>query len=139
MMGDKVQSYKNEAIQFTSVKKGTLSGFLPVPSSNNNNLWFPGASPTKEESYVFSEFQVDHDYLSTLDIEVIEGRDFSREFPSDSSAILLNEAAVQRLGWPDNPIGKKLSTYDGPQEQPTVVSYTVIGVVKDFHFQITGR
>ena len=135
MMGDKVQSYKNEAIQYTSVKKGTLSGFLPVPSSNNNNLWFPGASPTKEESYVFSEFQVDHDYISTLDIEVIEGRDFSREFPSDSSAILLNEAAIQRLGWSDNPIGKKLSTYDGPQEEPIVETYTVIGVVKDFHFQ----
>ncbi|WP_436517145.1 ABC transporter permease [Ekhidna sp. To15] len=134
MMGDKSESYKNEALQYSNVKSATLSGFLPVPSNNNNNLWFPGSNPTKDESYVFSEFRVDHDYLSTLDIEIKEGRDFSRDFPSDSSAILLNEAAVARLDW-DDAIGKKLSTYGGSQENPTVETYTVIGVVKNFHFQ----
>ena len=135
MLGEQVQSFKNEILQHSEVKNGTLSGFLPVPSSNNNNLWFPGAAPTKEESYVFSEFEVDHDYLSTLDIEVIEGRGFSEEFASDSTAILLNEAAVQRLGWTNEPLGKKLSTYAGSQENPVVETYTVIGVVKNFHFQ----
>ena len=97
-MGDKSESYKNEALQYANIKSATLSGFLPVPSNNNNNLWFPGANPTKDESYVFSEFRVDHDYLTTLDIEIKEGRDFSRDFPSDSSAILLNEAAVRTFG-----------------------------------------
>jgi len=135
MMGEKVESFKNEVLQYSEIRNGTLSGYLPVPSNNNNNLWFPGAAPSKDESYVFAEFIVDHDYLSTLDIEVIEGRDFSRDFPSDSSAILLNEAAVQRLGWMDEPIGKKLSTYGGSQENPIVETYTVIGVVKNFHFQ----
>lgn len=134
MMGDKSESYKNEALQYANVKAATLSGFLPVPSNNNNNLWFPGSNPTKDESYVFSEFRVDHDYLRTLDIEIKEGRDFSRDFPSDSSSILLNEAAVARLGW-DEAIGRKLSTYGGSQENPIVETYTVIGVVKNFHFQ----
>ena len=134
MMGDKSESYKNEVLQYAKIKSATLSGFLPVPSNNNNNLWFPGANPTKDESYVFSEFRVDHDYLKTLDIEIKEGRDFSRDFPSDSSAILLNEAAVDRLGW-DEAIGKKLSTYGGSQENPTVETFTVVGVVKNFHFQ----
>ncbi|MEO9868881.1 ABC transporter permease [Ekhidna sp.] len=134
MMGDKSESYKDEALQYAKVQSATLSGFLPVPSNNNNNLWFPGANPTKDESYVFSEFQVDHDYLKTLDIEIKEGRDFSRDFVSDSSAILLNEAAVERLGW-DKAIGEKLSTYEGSQEEPTVATFTVVGVVKNFHFQ----
>ncbi len=134
MMGDKSESYKNEVTQFANVKSATLSGFLPVPSNNNNNLWFPGSNPTKDESYVFSEFRVDHDYLKTLNIEIKEGRDFSRDFPSDSSAILLNEAAVERLGW-DDAIGKKLSTYGGSQEEPIVETFTVIGIVKNFHFQ----
>ncbi|MEP1032839.1 ABC transporter permease [Ekhidna sp.] len=134
MMGDKSESYKNEVLQFANVKSATLSGFLPVPSNNNNNLWFPGSNPTKDESYVFSEFRVDHDYLKTLDIEIKEGRDFSRDFPSDSSAILLNEAAVARLGW-DDALGKKLSTYGSSQESPIVETYTVIGIVKNFHFQ----
>lgn len=134
MMGDKAESYKNEVIQFSNIKKGTLSGYLPVPSSNNNNLWFPGSNPTKDESYVFTEFFIDHDYISTLDIEIKEGRDFSRDFPSDSSAIIMNEAAAERLGWA-NPVGKKLSTYGGSQENPIVENYNVIGVVKNFHFQ----
>ncbi len=134
MMGDKSESYKNEVIQNTNILSGTLSGFLPVPSNNNNNLWFPGANPTKDESYVFSEFRIDHDYLKTLDIEIKEGRDFSREFPSDSSAIIINEAAAVRLGWSE-PLGMKLSTYGGSQENPTVETFNVIGVVKNFHFQ----
>lgn len=134
MMGDKSESYKNEVLQYAKIKSATLSGFLPVPSNNNNNLWFPGANPTKDESYVFSEFRVDHDYLTTLDIEIKDGRDFSRDFPSDSSAILLNEAAVEQLGW-DEAVGRKLSTYGGSQENPIVETFTVIGVVKNFHFQ----
>lgn len=134
MMGDKAESYKNEAVNYTNVLSGTLSSFLPVPSSNNNNLWFPGANPTKDESYVFSEFRVDHDYLETLGIEIKEGRAFSRDFPSDSSALLINEAAAVRLGW-EEPIGKKLSTYGGSQEEPVVETYSIIGVVKNFHFQ----
>ncbi len=134
MMGDKSESYKNEVIQNTNILSGTLSGFLPVPSNNNNNLWFPGANPTKDESYVFSEFRIDHDYLSTLDIEIKEGRDFSRDFPSDSSAIIINEAAAIRLGWSE-PLNMKLSSYGGSQENPIVETYNVIGVVKDFHFQ----
>ncbi|GAB4230962.1 MAG: ABC transporter permease [Ekhidna sp.] len=134
MMGEQVNAFKSEVLEYASIKSGTLSGYLPVPSSNNNNLWFPGANPTKDESYVFSEFEVDHDYISTLGIEVIEGRNFSREFPSDSMALLINEVAAERLGW-DEPIGKKLSTYGGSQDNPTVETYTVIGVVKNFHFR----
>ncbi|MEM6643009.1 MAG: ABC transporter permease [Bacteroidota bacterium] len=134
MIGEKANSYKNEVTQYSNVIGGSLSGYLPVPSSNNNNLWFPGSSPKKDESYVFSEFIVDYDYISTLGIEIKEGRDFSKEFLSDSMAVVLNETAVQRLGWSD-PVGMKLSTYGGSQEQPSVDTYTVIGVVKDFHFQ----
>ncbi|NQZ78043.1 MAG: ABC transporter permease [Ekhidna sp.] len=134
MMGDKSEAYKDEVLNYAKITAGTLSGFLPVPSSNNNNLWFPGSNPSKDESYVFSEFRVDHDYLSTLDIQIKTGRDFSED-SSDSSAVILNEAAAARLGWTDEPVGKKISTYGGSQEEPTVDTYTVLGVVKDFHYQ----
>jgi putative ABC transport system permease protein len=133
MMGDKAESFKNEVIQYTDVFAGTMSGFLPVPSSDNNNLWFPGANPTKDESYVFHEFRVDHDYINTLEIEIAHGRSFSKDFPSDSTALLINEAAVLQLGWTDA-VGKTLSTYGGSQENPIVEVYKIIGVVKDFHF-----
>ncbi len=66
-----------------------------------------------------------HDYLPTLDLELTEGRNFSRKLRSDSSAFILNEAGVRKLGLSD-PTGARLrwGRYVG----------NVVGVVKDFHF-----
>ncbi len=135
MMGDKSDSYKNEVIQHSNILSGTMSSFLPVKTADNNNVWFPGSSATKEETYVFHEFRVDHDYMETLGIEMVAGRNFSTDFLSDSSAIVLNEAAVRQLGWDiETAVSKNLSTYGGSNDQPVVEQYKVIGVVKDFHF-----
>lgn len=135
LMGDKSESYKNEALQHASIKAGTMSSFLPVNTADNNNAWFPGTNSTKTETYIFHEFRVDHDYMETLDIEMKKGRSFSRDFPSDSTAVVLNEAAMHRLGWTeDDAIGKTISTFDGFQDSIYTASYKVIGIVKNFHF-----
>lgn len=131
MMGDKAESFRNEATQHSDVLQGTMSSFLPVNTNDNNNLWFPGANPTKDESYVFHEYRVDHDYMETLNIEMVEGRNFSKDFPSDSSGLIMNEAALRQLNWSEG-LGQTLSTY-GSQDGD-VVQYKVVGVVKDFHF-----
>lgn len=133
IMGDKAEAYKNEVLQSSLIKNGTLSSFLPVDTQSNNNLWFPGATPTKDESYVFYQARVDHNYVETLDMEVIEGRFFSKDFPSDSMAIVVNESLIKHIGW-ETGIGKKLSTYGGSQEDPITEVYHIVGVVKDFHY-----
>jgi putative ABC transport system permease protein len=73
----------------------------------------------------------DDDFLSTLDLSIVEGRWFSRDFPADStSSVVLNETAVAELGWqPEDAIGKRvqLAQFDSTFR-------TVVGVVKDFHF-----
>jgi putative ABC transport system permease protein len=66
------------------------------------------------------------------------GRSFSSEFPSDSMAVILNEAAVSQFGFTD-PIGKKISTFngnrpDGSPDPDKLQSWTIIGVVENFHF-----
>jgi putative ABC transport system permease protein len=68
---------------------------------------------------------VDHDYLKTLGIELVAGRDFSREAPADTNAWIINEAAVARLGL-DDPVGRVMrwDDYAGP----------IVGVAKNFHF-----
>ncbi len=67
---------------------------------------------------------VDRDYLETLELNLVRGRDFSSEFVNDEfQSCIINEAAAKKLEWED-PIGRKLPH-----------GYTVIGVVKDFHFQ----
>ncbi len=75
-----------------------------------------------------NSYMADEDYLKTLGIEIVQGRGFSKEFPTDASGVLLNESAVKYFGW-DDPLGKTL-TYPGGNNR----EYKVIGVMKDFNF-----
>jgi putative ABC transport system permease protein len=73
-------------------------------------------------------FHVDYDYLTTLGIHLLYGRNLSLDFPSDSSAIVINQAAAIQFGWtPESAIGKSIVT-SGQLE------YHVVGVVKDFNY-----
>ncbi|MDH4197672.1 MAG: ABC transporter permease, partial [Candidatus Aminicenantes bacterium] len=74
---------------------------------------------------------VDYDYIRTLGMTILEGRDFSREFSTDKSAVIINEEAVKQYQFSE-PLGKILSRYRS--EKGDLDSHTVIGVVKNFHF-----
>lgn len=75
--------------------------------------------------------QTDYDFIPTMSIDVIEGRNFSPSFISDSSAIIINEAAVLQLGLEKPVIGQTLTWDD---EAGITRNVHVVGVVKDFHF-----
>lgn len=78
-----------------------------------------------------NNYGVDFDFFPTMGMEIIKGRNFSREFGTDSTlAVLVNEAMVKRMAW-DDPIGKKLQF----NANDTLPVARVIGVVKDFHQQ----
>jgi len=68
----------------------------------------------------------DYDFMNVLGIKMAEGRTFSREFPSDSVAVIFNESAIAAMGL-KNPVGKTVSLW-GHQKR-------IIGIAKDFHFQ----
>jgi len=70
---------------------------------------------------------VDYDYLKTFGLQLVEGRDFSREYGTDSLALIINETMAKQLG-EGSAVGALL-----PVEEDK--NYTVIGVVKDFHFK----
>jgi putative ABC transport system permease protein len=90
----------------------------------------PGSREPETRPFYYTNF-VDYDYLSTLNINLVEGRDFSREFPSDvSGSILINQAAAEAFGW-ENALGLQLPF--GFEEKK------VIGVVEDFHFYPVQR
>jgi hypothetical protein len=67
----------------------------------------------------------EYDFVKTLDLQLLQGRDFSKDYPTDSSGYLLNESALRVINYKD-PVGKQF-TFWGKQG-------TIIGVVKDFHF-----
>jgi putative ABC transport system permease protein len=77
-----------------------------------------------------SSIQVDHDYIPTLGIQLVAGRNYSREIPSDAQeAFILNERAIKRLGWksPQEAVGQ-LFGYGNRRGR-------IVGVMKDFHFE----
>jgi len=91
---------------------------------------FEGSSGMKAHN--FYHFWVSYDYLNTLGIELINGRDFDKRYPSDlSKAVIVNEKLVQAMGW-DHPIGKRVIRR---LPDKTIFSGEVIGVVKDFNFR----
>jgi putative ABC transport system permease protein len=83
---------------------------------------------------LMENFHVDHDFLSTFEIEVVKGRGFLKEIAADASdAIMVNETAVRKLEW-DDPVGKTIEIipFDSYDTQQTVKK-TVIGVFRDIH------
>jgi putative ABC transport system permease protein len=114
------------------VASATLTGFMPTPSFRNDNSFFKEGSTEQENALQMQNWVVDHDYLKTLDMQLIAGRNFDKRFPTDSTATILNESAVAKLGvTPEEVLGTRVSG-DLGVESP--VFYTVIGVVKNFHF-----
>ncbi|MEL6941694.1 MAG: FtsX-like permease family protein, partial [Bacteroidota bacterium] len=115
----------------TRVVSASYSGYLPVGSSYNNNF-FLNPLDNNAKSIKTLRYDVDENYIPTLNIEILEGRNFSKQFSTDSTAIILNEAAVKAFDWQDNALGQGL-TYSNNEGQKT--TYQVVGVVKDFHFK----
>jgi putative ABC transport system permease protein len=133
-LGSKMQSFKNEITkELPEVKSGTVSSYLPVPSWRSNTSFFPEGEIRQDNAVLMQNWGVDNDYVKTLGMQIVKGRDFDKNFLTDSSAIILNESAVQVLGFKD-PIGKKIFNIANIETKETR-SYTIIGVVKNFNYE----
>lgn len=77
-------------------------------------------------------YGADFDFVKAMGMEIVAGRDFSRDVVSDTTyAVLINEAMVKRMSW-ENPIGKKfIFEQNGPNN--TDIEKRVVGVIKDYH------
>jgi putative ABC transport system permease protein len=132
-LDNKATSFKEEVKKLSYVKNATLSSFFPTPSSRSDSTFAPEEGLTDQENALsMQRWGVDFDYVSTMDFEIIAGRDFDRDFKNDSTSIIVNESAVSVIGVsPQEAIGKRY-TPDVSDENPKY--YTIIGVVRDFHF-----
>ena len=145
-LGDRVDAFMDESRRLSFISSATLSGFLPVSGSNrsDNTYWPEGKQPTQENLVGMQNWQVDQHYVKTFGMNMIEGRFFSEEFPSDSGAMVINQSAAQKFFPGSDPVGKRIATFDrmnpdGTPDANSVVAYEVIGVVEDFHFESLKR
>ncbi|MBD0353172.1 MAG: FtsX-like permease family protein, partial [Flavisolibacter sp.] len=127
--------FKNEVLKYPEVVSGTVSGYLPVaPSSRDNESLFPEGQMQNEKAVSAQFWRVDYDYVKTLGMQIVQGRDFSKDFLTDSSAIIINETAAQLFGFGKNAIGRKITELTDFNSK-TTKDYTVIGVIKNFNFE----
>jgi putative ABC transport system permease protein len=142
-LGTNRVAYKNEIMKSSMMLSATITGFLPVRTADSwrsDTPWWPeGKEPTQENMTSLQNWRVDHDYIKTMGMTVKEGRDFSIDFPSDSSAVILNEAAAKSFGLGDKTIGARIASFGGDEKSgpdtKNLQSLTIIGVVENFHFE----
>lgn len=131
--GNQAKSFKEDVLQLGQVENATLSGFLPTPSNRSDSSYFVDGVIDQDNAVQLQQWKVDYDYIKTLDLEIIAGRDFDRNKRTDSLGMIINEAAVATLGVaPEKALGMRVSS-DVGVDNPRF--YTIIGVVKNFHFK----
>ncbi len=131
LLGKQSETFKNELLTHASIKAATISSYLPIPSNRSDYAVFPEGQINDKNSTTMQIWRVDYDYIKTLGMKIVKGRNLSREFSTDKTAAIINQRAARQFGW-EEPMGKHLSWVTSSQGDMT--SYTVIGVVEDFHY-----
>jgi len=120
----KYSVFKNQLVSSQSISSVTKSTYPPnAMQAATVGVNWEGKKPDANISFSFSA--VGHDFVKTLNLPIVRGREFSEDYLSDSSAYIINESAMKVMGYED-PIGKPLTFWQ--------TSGTIIGVVKDAHF-----
>ncbi|WP_337044677.1 ABC transporter permease [Emticicia sp. 17c] len=96
---------QNELVSSGMVSSVCKSNSPPTQIWSNNNGWEWKGSTPEDKSAIFNTIATNYDYVKTIGVKLKEGRDFSREFATDSVGVLLNEAAVKRMGL-KHPVGE---------------------------------
>jgi len=131
-LGDKVRAYKENLLKLPGVRGVTMTGFLPTADSRNDDAFFftPDLDPKKAIS--MQDWNVDESYIPVLGMQMAAGRNFSKDFLTDSNGVIVNQAAVQLMGGGDV-IGRKLYELESATSKKQI-EFHVVGVVKDFNF-----
>ena len=106
------------------VSAATMRNVLINNTTATMGLSWPGKNP--DDVVQFQNFSVGHGLIETLGVEMVAGRSFSRDFSTDSTAIIFNEKAIELMGLED-PIGTTVNLWGDDR--------TIVGVVEDFHFE----
>ncbi len=127
---DVQSSFKQELLKDSRILNVSVGTDVPGNPNMDGTQIYPKDKATNENGAEIHTniYHIDYDYLPTLGIQMLKGRNFSKEFPTDSFAVIINQAAVNDLGWANtDPIGKTIVT-SGQHE------FKVIGVASDFHY-----
>lgn len=131
-LGTRVKAFKQELTQITGVQSATLTAALPTTRYANSRSLFKNPVADQKDAMLTQMWPVDEDYVNTLKLKIVAGRNFSNQMPTDSDAIVINETAAKKLGF-SNPINQMLYMPTN-NELTHLKPLHIIGVIKDFNF-----
>ncbi|MFA6085222.1 ABC transporter permease [Mucilaginibacter sp.] len=131
-LDNRAKVLKEELRRLPGVVSTTMTGYVPTGGWRNSTTFFQSQALDTKTALASQLWDVDEDYVPTMGMKLVAGRNFSKENKVDSSAVILNEAAVKLLGF-KNAINKELYR---PMDNmaKTFKQLHIIGVVKDFNF-----
>jgi putative ABC transport system permease protein len=141
MQGDDMtknySSFKNGLLQSSGVSSVSIGYGFPGDLTAGDQIIVPSNGESK--NYSVTQLLVDHDYIKTLNLQLVAGRDFSKDIKTDQpEGFIINETAVKELGFgtPQKAIGQKLEWKVWVSKTPdSLKKGRVIGVVKDFNYK----
>lgn len=126
-LGNNKETFRNSLGQVPSVTKLSYVN-NSFPGVNNTTVF---REPGSEQDHIMGVYSADYEHQDVMKFEMKEGRYFSRDFPSDSLAIIINEAAVREFNFTDPLQGEIMYNDNGDEFK----KYKVIGVMKNFNFE----
>ena len=136
VLGSQAKAFRSECMRIRGVENVTMTGFLPTNGSRNEAPMF--LDPTLDQTRAISMqiWDIDEHYIPTLGISVTKGRNFSEDYKTDYSAVIINESTAKLMGYKD-PLNKNLyipKDFHAPQSADNTLQFHVVGVIKDFNF-----
>lgn len=132
-LGKGAKPFRDEVKTLAGVQDASLSGALPTDDYGNSSAFFKTPSLDQKQSILSQIWPADENYLPTLGIKIIAGRNFSKEIGTDTAALIINEAAAKQLGF-TNPLDQFMYTPNDRMAK-TIKKYHIIGVMRNFNFR----
>jgi putative ABC transport system permease protein len=132
-LGGKAKTFRDEVVKLPGVENATIADYLPTNDWRNDNPVFADPTLDQKKAVSMQTWDVDDQYIPTLGMQLVAGRNFSPEFPTDSAGIIINEAAAKLYGFSE-PIGKNLYFIRDINNLKNVSTLHIVGIVKDFNF-----
>jgi len=130
VLGGSIDAFKEQVNAHANVVIASTSTHIPSGGFWGNAHWIEGRG--SDDIFTLATYRTSYDFEKALDLELVEGRFFSRDIPTDSVGVVVNETALRVLGIED-PLNTRFfqPSYQGFPDE----FMPIIGVVKDFHFE----
>jgi putative ABC transport system permease protein len=144
-VGEQQQTFKTEVLSQACVINAAFVNPVLSGAKYPSNFYLKAAEAREEraeDKHFIYRYMVDHDFIPTLQIEIVSGRNFSPRLRTDATGVLINEMCAQALGG-ENAVGQhvyvvrpkvKWVEETGAEWTYKVVEYTIVGVMKNYHY-----